>query len=110
MKADVKQCGEVTPFDVPRRGRDSARVIEQAGNSMPVPLIAVALLYCWGITDVARPKPQSVPRLLSASGSSSCNVVMPSNPPARRRLLQALSLSTDDSGSEEPQPPKKVAR
>ena len=99
-----ERCG----FDAPRElchglgPRDRARTGEQAGNSMPVPLIAVAIIYSLGFTNIA--SVQKVPRGLGSFALGSLTASALSTLASSRRtrgLKRALSLGPpDESGKD----------
>ena len=91
--------GETTPWDGPCAERNTSRTIEQSGNSMPVPLIGLAMIYCLGMTDVAAVSSTSSSCVAEPGlESPSATVVIP-DPDARnlnkrvaKRLRKSLSL------------------
>ena len=60
--AEVKPGGSRCSFDFVRpatlKPRDAARVIEQSGNSMPVPLINIHTLWAFAFTDAGDAPPR----------------------------------------------------
>ena len=66
-----KVCPVSCSFDVPSHRRNPDRVLEQAGNSIPLPIITLALLYCLSETDLRGTCAGRLSRAAEASGLSS---------------------------------------
>ena len=80
-------CG----FDVPRPGRDPVRVVEQSGNSIPLPILSIVWLYTFVCADIC------ANGSTSSTAMSSTAAVAPSSSSTsakrRRTLKEALSLT-----------------
>ena len=82
-------------FDSPRAGRNPARVLEQAGNSIPRPLMTLALLYCLWETDLGRGVTNSSNSQASASESAPALTRAPESR-KKRTLREVLSATSEE--------------
>ena len=111
-----KECAvnaEECSFRIPRSGRSGRRLLEQSGNSMPVALISLPLLWAFTQTPLAKcSRPQTSLSLCpfsvsSASSASAVNeleneeqpqpIELPSAATLKRVLKRALSNPPDGS-------------
>ena len=88
--------------------RNRARIVEQAGNSMPISLIALPIFWALSHTNVCRPASLQRPLATECSSSHASHPAMPpvsseTNPRIKRRLQKALSLTDAEHADDDPE-------
>ena len=96
----TKPFGEPCSFEGRIGGRDGRRVVEQAGNSMPIPMVGLAVMYAWTVcllsdhVDLSSVCESSGSHSSSFSSSAdacaSASAHLPSEPSAAPRLLRSI--------------------